>query len=142
MPSGLSWEAGAVNSAYRQAAHFNYAEAFAGLTYDNVNGRIYISPNYLGQNIRTAYAELNGSYQIREGLHVLGHIGVLRALSQPDAYAARMPSRYDVRIGGSADFADWNFQLAWVATARSRQDAPLYGDRVPRTIVLSTSYSF
>ena len=142
MPSGLNWEAGAVKSAYLQAAQLNYAETFVGLSYDNIGGRLYFSPNYLGQDFSTAYAELNGTYQVRDWLHVLGHVGFLRPLSRPDGYMAEMPSRYDVRIGASANLADWTFQLAWVATAKSPSNDPRYGDRVPSKIVLSTSYSF
>lgn len=142
LPSGLSWEAGALDSVYLQTAQLNYAETFVGLSYDKVGGRIYFSPRYLGQDIRTVYAELNGSYQVRDWLHVLGHVGFLRPLSQPVAYTAEIPSRYDVRIGTSANLADWTVQLAWVATAKSRQNDPLYGDRVPHKFVLSTSYSF
>lgn len=142
LASGLSWEVGALDSVYLQAGQLNYAETFVGLSYDKVGGRIYFSPRYLGQDIRTAYAELNGTYQVRDWLHVLGHVGFLRPLSRPDSYAAEIPSRYDVRIGASANLADWTVQLAWVATAKSTQNDPLYGDRVPRKIVLSTSYSF
>jgi uncharacterized protein (TIGR02001 family) len=141
MQSGLSWEAGATNSAFSQTTRYSYTEIFAGLASDNVSGKIYFSPNYYGDHARTIYAEINGTYPVRERIHLLGHIGFLHLLSSVDGFAPPMTRRFDTRMGASAGIGDWICQLTWVATEIDRTNYPQY-QRNPSAIVLSASYSF
>jgi uncharacterized protein (TIGR02001 family) len=145
LQSGLSWEAGATNSAFLQTARYNYAEIFAGLASDNLSGKIYYSPNYYGENVRTAYAEINGTYEVRSHVHLLGHVGFLRVLSSTGGLAPPLTRRFDTRFGVSAGIGDWTCQLAWIATEKDRTiypQYPKYRERNPRAVVLSALYSF
>lgn len=141
LESGLGWEIGVTHSAFLSATHYNYSEVFAGLSSDDFNARIYFSPNYFGQSARSIYAELNGAYPIRERLRLTGHIGFLRSFSDNEYLASYAATRFDTRVGVSAGIANWEFNLAWVATERSRAKYR-YGDRDSPALVLSTSYSF
>jgi len=142
LESGLSWEAGATNSAFLQTKRYSYSEIFAGLASDHLSSRIYYSPNYYGENARTVYAEVNGTYEVRDRIHLLGHIGFLHLLSSTGGFVPPMTRRFDTRFGVSAGIADWTCQIAWVASERDRTNYPQYRDRNPRAIVLSALYSF
>lgn len=142
LPSGWSWETGATQSAFLRSAGFNYAEAFAGLASENINTRIYFAPNYFGQNTRTAYAEINGTYRLRERIHLLAHLGVLRQLSAAGRSGEPDATRFDTQIGVSAGLADWHLQLSWTGVAKGRANYPPYGNLSAPAAVLSASYSF
>jgi uncharacterized protein (TIGR02001 family) len=142
LASSLTWELGVTNSAFLKTAGYHYAEAYAGLSFDEIGGRIYVSPNYFGQSMRTAYVEVNASHLIADRTHLLAHIGYLRSLSEADGSAFVPFSRFDALVGASASRGDWRLQLAWVAAIRTRAKYPLYGARNSRALVLSASYSF
>ncbi len=136
----LSWEAGVSQSAFRNAAHYNYHEVFAGLSVERLSARLYLSQRYLGVGGRSAYAEVNGSHPLTDVLDLVGHLGYLRAGAQ--GWQAAPPARADVRVGVSAALAEWTVQLAWSAT---RQGAALYPAAYgsgARKLVLSIARSF
>jgi uncharacterized protein (TIGR02001 family) len=141
LSSGFGWELGASKSLFFGASDANYAEVFAGLASNDVSGRLYLSPDYYGSGIRTLYAEVNGSYQVRRRLHVLGHVGFLQALSGRERSQVRPGNRYDVRIGASASLGDWNVQLAWTAVEKSGASRSYYGMTNPAW-TLNAAYSF
>jgi uncharacterized protein (TIGR02001 family) len=132
LPSGLNWEAGALQSTLGGSA-YRYHELFAGLAGNRLAGRVYYSPSYYG-GAATVYAELNGSTPLREGLALVGHLGLLNPLGSADDEARR---RLDLRVGLSLDSGNWNVQLALLANLPRRQ-AP----EAPRTLHLSASYGF
>lgn len=142
LPSGLTWELGATNSTFLKTSGYDYFEAYAGLSFDEVSGRIYVSPNYFGQAMSGAYAELNASHLVAGRTHLLAHIGYLRSFQDGESSAIVPLSRVDALIGASANWADWRLQLAWVAVAKTRARYPLYGMRNSNALVLSASYSF
>ncbi|WLI90597.1 TorF family putative porin [Massilia sp. R2A-15] len=126
--SGLAWEAGASSTAFLNAAEYNYREVYAGVMTDHLAARVYFSPAYYGYGGRSAYAELNGFYPLRERFKLIGHAGVLRGRGSPD--------RYDLRLAIGADIGDINVQLAWL------HRTSIGALRSPRSIALSASYSF
>ncbi|MES2264009.1 MAG: TorF family putative porin [Pseudomonadota bacterium] len=115
LSSGVYWDAGLSDYRFTGAAGFNYREIVAGLGIDNVSARIAYAPDYLGQGVRTVYAELNGSYPVRDGWNLFAHLGYLHPLSGGDvyAYAPAIESRADGRAGVGANLAGWKWQLAW-----------------------------
>jgi uncharacterized protein (TIGR02001 family) len=137
--NGLSWETGATATQYLQNTAEDYMEVFAGLGSEHFSGRVYASPNYLGQNVRSLYAELNADYPFLERFHLLAHVGYLRV---PPVSFATVSTRFDSRVGISAGLRDWNFQLSWVAIERSSATYPYYTAPNPHAAVLSVSYSF
>jgi uncharacterized protein (TIGR02001 family) len=125
LPSGLQSTLG--GSAYR------YHEFYAGLAADRLAGRVYYSPSYYGDTA-TVYAELNGSKPLRDGLALVGHLGVLRPLGSAEDEAR---SRIDLRAGLSLDSGNWNVQLALLANLPRR-----HGPEAPRALQVSASYGF
>jgi hypothetical protein len=132
LPSGLSWEAGALQSTLAGGA-YRYHEFYAGLAGDQLAGRIYYSPSYYG-DAPTVYAEVNASRPLRDGLALLGHLGVLRPLGSAEDEAR---SRVDLRLGLSLDSGNWNVQFALLANLPRR-----HGSESPRALQVSASYGF
>jgi len=132
LPSGLSWEAGALQSTLGGSA-YRYHEFYAGLAGDRLAGRIYYSPSYYG-DAATVYAELNGSRLLRTGLALVGHLGLLRPLGSAESEAR---SRLDLRAGLSLDRGNWTVQLALLANLPRRR-----GAEAPRALQVSASYGF
>jgi uncharacterized protein (TIGR02001 family) len=132
LPSGLGWEAGALQSTLGGSA-YRYHEFYAGLAADRLAGRVYYSPSYYG-DAATIYAELNGSKPLRDGLALVGHVGLLRPLGSAEDEAR---SRIDLRAGLSLDSGNWNVQLALLANLPRR-----HGPEAPRALQVSASYGF
>jgi hypothetical protein len=80
------------------------------------------------------YAELNGSTPLRDGLALVGHMGLLNPLGSAEDEARR---RVDLRVGLSLDSGNWNLQLALLANLPRR-----HGAEAPRALHLSASYGF
>lgn len=139
LPSGLSWEAGASSTSFSHLSIYNYRELFLGLASDRLAGRIYFAPAYYGYAGRAAYAELNGFYPLRERIKLIAHAGVLHGLS---GLAAKARDRVDLRLAIGFDAGQCNVQLAWLGTADIGSGVPRGGDRTPRALSLSASYSF
>jgi len=132
LPSGLSWEAGALESTLAGSA-YRYHEFYAGLAGDRLAGRVYYSPSYYG-DAPTVYAELNGSVPLRDGLAVVAHLGALSPLRGAEDEARR---RIDLRLGLALDSGNWNLQLALLANLPRR-----HGPEAPSALQVSASYGF
>ena len=133
LPSGLSWEAGALRSTFPGDRAYGYDELYAGLAGDRVAGRVHVSPSYYG-DAPTVYAELDGSAPLRDGLALVGHLGILQPLAKAEDEARR---RIDLRVGLSLDSGNWNVRLALLANIPRRQ-----GPDAPRALQVSASYGF
>jgi uncharacterized protein (TIGR02001 family) len=133
LPSGLSWEAGALNSTFAGAPEYRYHEFYAGLAGERLAGRVYFSPSYYG-DASTLYAEVNGTYPLRDRLALVGHLGLLRPLGSAEEEARQ---HVDLRVGVSVNTGNWHVQFALLANAPRRR-----GDDAPRALQVSASYDF
>lgn len=138
LASGLSWEAGASSTTFRNASEYNYREVYAGLASDRISGRIYLSPSYYGYGGHAAYVELNGFDPLGERFRLIGHIGLLHGLSGASADAR---DRVDLRLAIGFDAGACNIELAWLGSASVGPGAASHV-RTPRALALSASYSF
>jgi uncharacterized protein (TIGR02001 family) len=136
--SGLSWEAGASSTSFRHASEYNYRELYAGLASDRLSARVYLAPAYYGYGGHVAYAELNGFYPLRDHIKLIGHVGVLHGLRGP---VAQWRDRIDMRLAIGFDAGACNVELAWLGKAGAAPGLER-GDRTPRALALSASYSF
>jgi uncharacterized protein (TIGR02001 family) len=134
LPSGMSWEVGATKVAFLHDAEYNYHELYAGVSLDRVAARLSLSPAYYGGR-RTAYAEANGFYPLREHLRLTGHVGVLYGLG---GEGDRFHDRVDVRLALAADIGNCNLELAWVAS----QPRPGGEVKAAQVLALSAGYAF
>jgi uncharacterized protein (TIGR02001 family) len=133
LASGMTWEAGALDASFVGDQEYRYHEFYAGLARDRIAARVYFSPSYYGGG-KTLYAELNGSYPLRDNLALVGHIGLLHPFS---AGGEEDRQRLDLRIGLGYDVGDWNFQVALLANGPRRR-----GPDAPRAIAVSVTYGF
>lgn len=134
---GFSWEVGMVGAHVDRASHYDYAELYAGLSAPHWNTRLYYSPDYFSLGWPSLYAELNGSFLLREPLRAFVHVGALSRLQQHGSQGQR--TRYDARAGLSLSFESLQWQLAWVGASRHYPQA--YGHR-RHTLVLSVTTFF
>jgi uncharacterized protein (TIGR02001 family) len=138
LSSGLSWEAGATATFFPNASIYNYAEVFAGLAADTWSARLYLSPDYYGQNFRSEYLEFNVTHPLGERLRLTGHVGVQHGDAAVH-YAST--TTFDVRFGVGAQFGFGQVQLDWVQTNRVGYLEPVSGRDRHRWIV-SVTHAF
>jgi uncharacterized protein (TIGR02001 family) len=127
LTDGVSWEAGAVRAAFVGLADYDYTELYLGLSSENASGRIYASPDYYRQGVRSLYAEFNGAYPIRPWLQLIGHAGYLSVSGGNPASGSPMTNRWDARIGVGMRADDWTIQLALASAQRQRQATAVNG---------------
>ncbi|MCU6434025.1 TorF family putative porin [Undibacterium sp. Jales W-56] len=120
LPSGLIWELGATQSVFPKEASLNYKEVFATVSFKNISGRLYYSPDYLGYGLRTAYLDISASYPMSSELYFFSHIGLLKYLSEQASVSypyektyVSLPDKYDTRLGVGWNYLNCEFQLAW-----------------------------
>ena len=112
----------------------DYAEGFAGVTWRNVNARLYVAPDYLGGGRSALYAELNATFALSERCAVIAHAGFARITGGD--------SRIDVRTGISIDLRHATLELAAVATDIARVDCPLGSESCRPGVVAVLSRNF
>jgi uncharacterized protein (TIGR02001 family) len=140
--SGTAWETGAVKTIFLHAAEYDYVEGYAGFAMDNAAVRLYFSPEYFGQRTRTLYTEFNGSYPLRPGLRLLGHIGLLHTFPASSGSAAYSAYRTDINLGAGAGLAQWNVRLAWTAAWQHGGMPAPYGSSGSHAWVLNLTATF
>jgi hypothetical protein len=90
----------------------DYSEVYGGLSWHETSARLYVSPDYLGQSLRTLYLDLTQSVRPAAHLRLFAHAGVLTPL---DGSGAPGSSRehYDLGAGAACEFLHAEIQLAW-----------------------------
>jgi uncharacterized protein (TIGR02001 family) len=106
--SELSWEAGVSETAYIEGSSQNYGEVFVGLSTDRFNGRLYYSPNYLGQSVHSVYGEINYNLPLSASLRFTAHAGYLDVARRDDENQSA--GHGDRRAGLAYHSGDWNLQ--------------------------------
>ena len=140
--SGLSWEVGAGYYAFSSAGGYDYPEVSWGFASDHLSGRIYYARDYFRQGSATVYTEVNGARALRDRLHLLGYLGVLRRNSRSTAAYGSGRYQFDVRAGIGIDLDQANLQLTWVATDAANTVYPVSESRNRSAFVVSLSRMF
>ena len=123
-----SWEVGAVGSHFVGDSTHDYAEVYGGLIGERWNTRLYLSPDYFGRGVATAYLEGNATLPLGETLRLLGHAGLLAGHGGgpgSDAGTARV----DLRLGIGIARRGLDLQLAWAAASRGGPYPAVYDAR-------------
>ena len=141
MPSGLSLEAGADYSVVTASPRYDYPEAYVGFAYQNLTGRVYYSPRYLGLDSVAVYAELNFAPPLFDSVRLLAHVGVLGSDAKT-IYGDRSPPVVDFAIGAGVDWQGFTLQLSWVGVNRYSPAYRVVGFSDRTGPVLSISHSF
>ncbi len=124
LTSDVSWEAGLSETAYTGGGSRNYAEMFVGLSSERLNGRLYYSPDYLGQSVHSLYGELNFNLPLTQGLRLIAHGGYLSLPRQGEDNVSA--SHGDTRVGLAYHSGDWNLQWSVVSVRQTSVDAYYY----------------
>lgn len=116
---GLGWDAGIVYYAYPDESDFNYLEAYAGLTYSWLEGKVSYSNDYggdtTGGDTPAWYVEANGTFPLPSNFSMLAHVGYSFGDywdDLDDADEGRPYVDYSVGVGYTAGHFD--LALKWV----------------------------
>jgi hypothetical protein len=106
--------------------NLDYAEVYGGVSTEHLSAHLYISPDYLGQDLRIAYLDLNGAITPVEHLRLFGHFGALAPLGGESEIPGAHKGRVDVS-GGAAWEALWGeLKLTLSATTPTLRYPPGY----------------
>jgi uncharacterized protein (TIGR02001 family) len=140
-----SWEAGILTNLYPRPAFgpsYNYTEAFAGVTYENISARGYIGDGNLGAGGHPGYVEINASHALGARVNVLGHLGYATHRELPFGYSGQGRSFFDFKIGLVIEIYGFNLELSITETTASERDCPAGSGRCGATGIVSISRSF
>jgi uncharacterized protein (TIGR02001 family) len=108
--TAYSVEFGLTGAKFSGSPSYTYYEMFVGLVAQDWTARVYLSPNYFNQGVRTLYGEINGFQETPLHFSLLEHVGML-VPSSSDPDAGRRAA--DIRIGVGQDFGGVHVQFAW-----------------------------
>jgi uncharacterized protein (TIGR02001 family) len=144
LASGASWDVGVTHTdvgGYGVAKYrVRYTEGYAGLSFRNWSARLYYSPDYLGEGVRTLYANVDASMSPRPNLRLFAHAGLLAPLDA-DRYAEIRRNQYDAAVGAAVQVKAVELKLTlsgfgpssdYLASRRQAREAA----------VVSASYAF
>ncbi|WP_028311880.1 TorF family putative porin [Derxia gummosa] len=112
------------------ATHYKNGEIYVGTSYGPISAKAwYATTNYFSlKNDSTGkdskgsyYLELNGAYEVAQGVTVLGHVGWQKikngtSLLDRDGFNAKTDNVTDWKIGATKDVSGWLLGLAVVGT--------------------------
>jgi hypothetical protein len=138
--SGYSDQTGPYTQRYTHRYNFDYTEVYAGVSKDDLSARLYISPDYLGQRLKTAYLDMTGAIRPTTHLRLFMHAGVLTPLSDGTrSNVAR--EHFDFGPGGAWEFRHAEIRLTWSATT-PRVDYPAGYPQTRNVFILSATHFF
>ncbi len=158
--TGLTWDVGATNSQItlylpsRQVLRSpqvitpgdirrysaNYTEVYAGISVRNVSARLYFSPDYLGQGLKTAYLDITAAVRPARRLRLYGHVGALTPLGE-SAWPNSSREHLDLAVGAAWEFRHGEVQAAWTTTT-PQVEYPLGYRQTRSALVLSMTGFF
>lgn len=139
--SDLAWDVGGDFRFSAARQDYRFGEAYAGVSYRDVNARVYYAPEYYEQSIRAVYAEVNGALPVGTRARLLAHVGWLRTGSNA-TYGIPSATRVDVLLGGSIDVESFELQLTWQHAAARGTAYPAYPDERRNAWVFTVSRAF
>jgi uncharacterized protein (TIGR02001 family) len=134
-----SVEIGVVGSHFVGSAGYDFVEGYVGLLARDWSARVYLSPDYYGRNVATAYVELNAHVPLDERARVFAHVGVLAPLQSMAGDAGK--TRGDVSVGAGVVVRGWDLHVAAIAASRGGPYPAVYNGR-HATVVVGASLSF
>jgi uncharacterized protein (TIGR02001 family) len=144
LTNGVTWDVGLSDS---QISTFidnrytaNYAEVYAGLSRGGLAAHLYVSPDYLGESVRTLYLDLAGSVQPADRWRLFAHAGLLTVVGGDSGELGRR-DHLDFRTGVARRFGRFEARI----TGSWAQPAPIYPEGVPHgngTLVAGASVFF
>jgi hypothetical protein len=137
----LSAEVGASYAAFSGPGGYDYAEIYAGVSGDQLSGRLHYAPRYFGRGA-SAYAEVDGAQPLAERVRLLAHVGVLFNLGHYFPYGPADRQIVDGRLGIAFDLDGFSLQASWVGVGSTNTGYPIASGERRNTVVVSLSRSF
>ncbi len=121
----------------------NYSEIYGGVSLSSLSARVYLSPDYLGRNLRTAYFDVTETIRPINRLRLYAHVGALTPFggSADSAGLGGGGSDWDVRAGAAWEFHRGEIQLAWTRT-EPRVEYPLGYHQARDALIVSVAGFF
>jgi len=132
-------ELGVVGSHFAGSSGYDFAEAYVGVLARQWSARLYVSPDYYGRGIATAYVELNAHVPLDERARVFAHVGALAPLQSLEGEAGK--ARGDVSVGAGIVLRGWDLHIAAVAASRGGPYPAVYNGR-HAAVVVGAAFSF
>jgi uncharacterized protein (TIGR02001 family) len=134
-----SIELGVVGSHFAGGSGYDFAEGYVGVLAREWSARLYLSPDYYGRSVATAYAELNAHVPLDERARVFAHVGALVPLQSLAGDAGK--TRADVSVGAGIVVGGWDLHVAAIAATRGGPYPAVYYGR-GSAVVVGVSFSF
>ena len=134
-----SVELGIVGSHFVGSSGYDFFEGYVGLLAREWSARVYLSPDYYGRGIATAYVELNAHVPLDDRARVFAHVGALAPLQSASGDAGK--TRGDASVGAGVVVRGWDLHVAAVAASPGGPYPAVYDGR-HATVVVGASFSF
>ena len=95
---------------------YDYSEAYAGVSLDNVHARLHYSDRYYGREVEVWYAEVNGSLRLMDTLSLVAHVGYLSRHGQRSYPGSPPSSQWDGKVGLVTEVVGLTLELSVVGT--------------------------
>jgi hypothetical protein len=118
----------------------NYTEVYGGVSWKTTSVHLYISPDYLGQSVRTAYLDVTETFRPMTHLRLYGHAGALTPLAGGSG-SSNDREHVDLGAGAAWEFRHGEVQLAWTMVTPQVQ-YPIGYPQTRNALVLSISGFF
>jgi uncharacterized protein (TIGR02001 family) len=139
---GWSVDAGAAYATFSKHTQYEYLELHAGVTFDSLSARLYLSPNYYGEGIHTLYAELNGSRRLVEPLRLIGHAGLLQPFGSATDERGSDHLHTDFLAGVEYQRSRLSFQVARVFNDGASSIYPVSANHTHGVLTVRISIGF
>ena len=96
----------------------DYAELYGGVAWRDLSAHLYLSPNYLGQRIRTAYLDLNQGFRPADWLRFYLHGGALTPLAAFEPRSGADGERFDIGAGTIWIVPHAEIRVGWTGISR------------------------
>jgi Bacterial protein of unknown function (Gcw_chp) len=136
MPDGVDWDVGlndaqlalyvpatrlapgatVYSQAYTHRYDLDYAEVYGGVSTTHFSAHLYVSPDYLGQDLRTAYLDVDSTIRPLEHLRLFGHFGALAPLGGASDIPGAHQGRLDVSAGAAWEALWGELKITFSAT--------------------------
>lgn len=161
MASGVNWDVGVSDAqlalyipatrlapgatvysqTYFHRYNLDYAEIYGGVSTTHLSAHLYISPDYLGQDLRIAYLDLDGAIRPVKHLRLFSHLGALAPLGG----GSDIPGAHQVRVDagvGAAWEAPWGELKVTFSATTPRLPYPVDYDQHREAISVSLTRYF
>ena len=132
-------ELGVVGSHFVGSSGYDFFEGYVGLLAREWSARVYLSPDYYGRGIATAYVELNAHVPLDERARVFAHVGALAPLQSAAGDAGK--TRADASVGAGIAVRGWDLHIAAVGATSGGPYPAVYNGR-HATVLVGASFSF